>query len=114
MRWTANAAAVWSSLGAVVLGAAAVAESALRTASHPAPAFAALTALGMAAPVALARIWPGVAAGLSAAACLLGLLTGAFPPGAGLVALAVLCFMTGARRPVWATALLALPFAAYS
>ncbi|WP_290858300.1 sensor histidine kinase [Hamadaea sp.] len=115
MRWTANLTAGWPWLGAVVLGVAAVAESAVRTSEHPDVAsFAALTALAMAAPLALARLWPGIAAALSGSACLLGLFLGAFPPAAGLVALTVLYLNAGIRREPWTGLVLVLPFAAYA
>jgi len=115
VRWTGNVAAGWPALGAVALGAAALAESAIRSAPHPDLAgYAALIALAMAAPLTLVRLWPGIAAALSASACLLGLFLGDFPPAAGLVVLAVLLFTTGVRLKGWAGVLLVLPFAAYA
>ncbi|MEV6971686.1 sensor histidine kinase [Hamadaea sp. NPDC051192] len=115
MRWTGNVAAGWPAIGAAVLGTAAVAESAVRTASRPDIAsFAALATLAMVAPLALIRVWPGTAAALSASACLLGLFLGAFPPAAGLVALTLLYITTAIRRKPWTGLVLVLPFAAYA
>jgi signal transduction histidine kinase len=115
VRWTASIATGWPALGAVVLGVAAVTESAVRTADHPdLAAYATITALGMTAPLALVRLWPGIAAALSASACLLGLFTGAFPPAAGLVVLTLVYFTIGVRRKAWAGVVLVLPFAAYA
>ncbi|MEV0268106.1 sensor histidine kinase [Hamadaea sp. NPDC050747] len=115
MRWTGNVAAGWPAIGAAILGTAAVAEGAVRTASHPEVAsFGALATLGMAAPLALVRVWPGTAAALSASACLLGLFLGVFPPAAGLLALIVLYATTGIRRKPWTGLVLVLPFAAYA
>ncbi|NUT37891.1 MAG: hypothetical protein HOV79_33000, partial [Hamadaea sp.] len=102
--------AAWPAPAAVVLGAAAVAETVLR--AQPTPETVpdtAIPALGTAAALAILRLWPAVAAGLSGLACLLVVLLGGPPPVAGLAALAIACFLTGARHRGWLVVLPILP-----
>jgi signal transduction histidine kinase len=94
------------------LGAVAVTEAVARADHWPQPVLAVLVALAAVAPVALIRLWPALAAGLSALAVLTGLI-GSFPVTvAGLVALAALYGVTGQRRSLTTAALLVLPFLA--
>jgi signal transduction histidine kinase len=102
----------WPLLATTVLGILAVSEAVARDASRPdATASGAVIAGAMVAPLALLRLWPVLAAGLSALACLLGLVTSSVPPVAGLIALSALYYAAAVRGPGRIAALLVAPFA---
>lgn len=69
-----------------------------------------LLALAATAPVALAGLWPVVAASLSAAALVMTLLAQVPPTVGALAALATAVALVGLRRPAWVVALLVAPF----
>ncbi|MDM7854162.1 sensor histidine kinase [Cellulomonas alba] len=68
-----------------------------------------LLALAATAPVALAGLWPVVAAALSVAATVLTLLARVTPTVGALAALATLLVLVGLRRPAWVVAVLVAP-----
>jgi signal transduction histidine kinase len=68
-----------------------------------------LLALAATAPVALAGLWPVVAAALSVAATVLTLLARVTPTVGALAALATLLVLVGMRRPAWVVAVLVAP-----
>jgi len=72
-----------------------------------------MLALAMSAPVALAGVWPVVAASLSGVATLLCLMSATSPTAGGLVAVACLYFIVGRFRPWWLVAVLVSPFLAW-
>jgi signal transduction histidine kinase len=69
-----------------------------------------LLALAATAPVALAGLWPVVAAGLSVLALVLTLLAQVAPTVGALAALAVLLVVVGLRNRAWVVAALVAPF----
>src|SRR5829696_6951227 len=73
-------------------------------------AVAVLLALATTAPVAVAGLWPVVAAVLSALAMVLCLLAQVPPTVGGVLALGILCMVLGARRNLWLVAALVAPF----
>ncbi|WP_246159337.1 sensor histidine kinase [Catellatospora sichuanensis] len=102
-------------LAAVVLGCAALAEIAVRETWLPlTQPPGALLAAAATAPVALVRTLPVAAAALISAVCMLGPPAGYPPPVAGLVALAVTCYVVGTIHRARTAALLVLPFAVYA
>jgi signal transduction histidine kinase len=98
-----------------VLGAAAAAESVARAdGRQPSTTVAALIAVAVVAPLALARQWPVAALLLSTAACLFGL-SGSYPPTvAGIAALAALFAVAARNRPLRTVVALPLLFVAFA
>jgi signal transduction histidine kinase len=98
-----------------VLGVAAIVQVAGQAAERPdTTVLATLLALAMTAPLALAPLWPVVAAGLCGLATLLCLLTATAPTFGGLAALAGLYFVAGLHRPARVVVALVLPFVLYA
>ena len=91
-----------------VLGGAAVVEALAR--APEGAALAALVALAGVAPLALVRLWPATAAGLSALAVLSGVLASYPVTLGGLAALALLYGVAGRERPLRTAAALLVPF----
>jgi len=101
----------WPFVAAGLLGLAALVEMPFR-ADAPFGPVALVLALAAAAPVALVRVQPVVAAALAGAPAFLLLAAGFRPPVAGLVAFAIGLHMVARRAPLTALALLA-PFLGY-
>ncbi|MEV6487604.1 sensor histidine kinase [Actinoplanes sp. NPDC051633] len=99
---------------AAALGAVAVIEAVTRAHDRQQTVVAALLALAVVAPAALARLWPATAAVLSTLAVLSSLLTSYPVTVAGVVALATLCAVAGRRRPLPAVFALILPMGLYA
>jgi signal transduction histidine kinase len=99
---------------AAALGAVAVIEAVTRADDRQQTVVAALLALAVIAPAALARLWPATAAVLSALAVLSSLLTSYPVTVAGVVTLATLYAVAGRRRPLPAVFALILPMALYA
>jgi signal transduction histidine kinase len=104
---------MWPALAAA-LGAVAVIEAVTRAHDRQQTVVAALLALAVVAPVALARLWPATAAVLSALAVLSSLLTSYPITVAGVVALTTLYAAAGRRRPLPAVFALILPMVLYA
>jgi signal transduction histidine kinase len=114
MRWRAGSAG-WPPLAAALLGAAAIVQAAGHADERASmTVLRTLLALAMTAPVALAPIWPVIAAALCGLATLLCLLTATSPTVAGLVALSCLYFVAGLHRPSRVVFPLVLPFVLYA
>ncbi|MDG4824736.1 sensor histidine kinase [Asanoa sp. WMMD1127] len=94
-----------------VLGVGAAIESLGSTGGPLAPALHALVACAVVAPLALARLWPVIAAVLSTIACLSGVLLATPATVAGTLALMALFWTVGHVRPLPCPALLVLPYA---
>ncbi len=99
---------------AAALGAVAVIEAVTRAYDRQQTVVAALLALAVVAPAALARLWPATAAVLSALATLSSLLTSYPVTVAGVVALVTLYAVAGRRRPLPAVFALSLPMGLYA
>ncbi|WP_245601671.1 sensor histidine kinase [Hamadaea tsunoensis] len=105
----------WVPLAALALSAIALFEVTADGPLEPDQAvLASLLALGMTAPLALARLWPLVAALLSGLAAVATLTVGDQPPVAGALALVALYTIAGVRRKLWTLLLLLLPLAVYA
>jgi signal transduction histidine kinase len=101
-------------VAAAVLGVAAIVQVAGQVEERPdMTELATLLALAMTAPLALAPLWPVIAAWLTGLAALLCPLTGTPPTFGGLLALAGLYFVAGQHRPARVVVPLVLPFALY-
>ncbi|MEU4219357.1 hypothetical protein AB0F10_28810, partial [Actinoplanes sp. NPDC026623] len=100
---------------AAVLGCAALVEVAVHEAGQPLTRpLGAVLALAATVPIALVRAMPVVAAVLIAAVCLLSPLIGYPPTVAGLVALAIACYVLGRRGRVRTAGALIVPFVVYA
>ena len=99
---------------AAALGAVAVIEAVTRADDRQQTVVAALLALAVVAPAALARLWPATAAVLSALAVLSSLLTSYPVTVAGVVALVALHAVAGRRHPLPAVFALLLPMGLYA
>jgi signal transduction histidine kinase len=98
-----------------LLGVVAAAESIAQAYDRPpSTTVAALIAVAVVAPLALARLWPVAAVVLSTAAVLSGLLASYPLTAAGLGALATLFAVAGRHRPRRTVVLLPLPFVVFA
>ena len=113
MSWRAGSAG-WPPLAAALLGVAAVVQAAGHVDEPGMAVLGTLLALAMTAPVALAMIWPVIAAALCGLATLLCLLTATPPTVAGLFALTGLYAVAGLHRPSRVVLPLLLPFVVYA
>jgi len=104
----------WPLVTGALLGLLAMVEVVLRGDDRADMSTALLLSLGATAPVAVARSHVVAAAATSTAATVLALATGDRLTAAGLVALVVLLYLLGLRRPWPVSAPLVLPFVGYA